>query len=83
MNTGASVVVGPRQSLLQSRVSTITRSLYPSQTSKTAKTGSTAEVKIRKSFQNLFSFGHKYKEPGKITVGKKTHTEGPTLVLGK
>lgn len=51
--------------------------------SKVAKTGSTAEVKVRKSFQNLFSFGHEYKEPGKIMAGKKTHTERPTLVLGK
>lgn len=51
--------------------------------SKVAKTGSTAEVKVRKSFQNLFSFGHEYKELGKIMAGKKTHTERPTLVLGK
>ena len=58
------------------------RALHPSQMSKLQSLDLQLGLKVRKSFQNLF-FGHKYKEPGKITAGRKTHVERPILVLRK
>ena len=75
------VVAGPRQPFLPSRVPL--RSSFPSPMSKAAKTDLQLRLKTRKSFQNLLSFGHKYKESSKIMAGRKTHIERPHPALGE